>query len=291
MARPSHTITSRPKARSLSEPLLPLFREAAAGTPAPSPESIGRALGPGGGASLDGARATAAERGAAQPSYIRDHRKRLRTRFAEGGARAMPDYELLELILFRAIRRADVKPVAAALMATFGDLGHVLAAPVDRLTEVPGVGEAVALELKVVEATAHRLARARVIDRPVLSGWNALLDYCRTALAHAETESVRCLYLNRQNRLIADEEAGRGTVDHVPVYPREVLRRALALNASALILVHNHPSGDPTPSQADIAMTAQIARGSEALGLVLHDHIVVGKSREVSFRAEGLLGA
>jgi DNA repair protein radc len=223
------------------------------------------------------------------PSYIRDHRDRLRRRFAEGGAAAMPDYELLELVLFRAIPRQDVKPLARRLLEHFGDFNRVLAAAPARLKEVRGVGEAVVSELKIVEAAAQRMARARVIRRPVLSSWDALVDYCHTAMAHRETEEFRVLYLDRKNVLIADEEQGRGTVDHVPVYPREVVKRALELNASALILVHNHPSGDPAPSSADIAMTAQIQAAAEALGLVLHDHLVIGKGRELSFRGEGYL--
>lgn len=223
------------------------------------------------------------------PSYIADHRQRLRARFREGGAQAMPDYELLELVLFRAIPRQDVKPLARRLMDRFGDFNRVLSAPPERLTEVEGVGEAVVTELKIVEAAAHRMARARVIQRSVLSSWDALLDYCHTAMSHRETEQFRVLYLDRKNVLIADEEQARGTVDHVPVYPREVVKRALALNASALILVHNHPSGDPTPSDSDIAMTRQITAAAEAVGIVLHDHLVIGKSREVSFRAEGYL--
>lgn len=224
-----------------------------------------------------------------QPSYLRDHRKRLRDRFLQGGADAVPDYEMLELVLFRAIPRQDVKPLARRLIEAFGDFNRVLSAPNDRLAEISGVGTAVICELRVVAAAAQRLARARVMDRPVMSGWDALLDYCHTAMAHRETEHFRVLYLDRKNTLIADEEQGRGTVDHVPVYPREVVKRALTLNASALILVHNHPSGDPTPSEADIAMTDQIMRAAGALGLVLHDHLVIGKSAEFSFRAEGLL--
>ncbi|WP_097068765.1 RadC family protein [Rhodobacter maris] len=223
------------------------------------------------------------------PSYIADHRKRLRARFMEGGAAAMPDYELLELILFRALPRQDVKPLARRLLDGFGTFGQVLSAPAARLTEVPGVGDAVVQELKIVEAAAQRLARSRVMQRPVLSSWQALIDYCHAAMAHRSTEQFRVLYLDRKNVLIADEEQARGTVDHVPVYPREVVKRALELDASALILVHNHPSGDPTPSSADIAMTGQISKAATALGLVLHDHLVIGKGRELSFRAEGLL--
>jgi DNA repair protein RadC len=223
------------------------------------------------------------------PSYIADHRKRLRTRFMDGGAAAMPDYELLELVLFRAIPRQDVKPLARLLLDTFGDFNRVVTAPASRLMAVKGAGEAVVLELKIIEAAAQRMMRARIMQRPVLTSWDALLDYCHTALAHRETECFRILFLDRKNVLIADEEQARGTVDHVPVYPREVVKRALELNASALILVHNHPSGDPTPSQADLDMTAQIQDAAQVLGLILHDHLIVGKSRELSFRAQGYL--
>ncbi len=223
------------------------------------------------------------------PSYMKDHRIRLRDRFLRGGADAMPDYEMLELVLFRAIPRQDVKPLARLLLDRFGDFNRVLSAPIPRLSEVEGVGPAVITELKIVEAAAHRLARARVMQRPVVSSWDALLDYCHTAMAHRDTEQFRVLFLDRKNVLIADEEQARGTVDHVPVYPREVVKRALELNASALILVHNHPSGDPTPSQSDIAMTRQVESAAQALGLVLHDHLIIGKSRELSFRSEGLL--
>lgn len=223
------------------------------------------------------------------PSYIRDHRSRLRQRFVTGGADAMPDYELLELVLFRALPRQDVKPLAHRLLKEFGDFNRVLSAPATRLAEISGVGEAVIGELKIVEAAARRLARARVINRPVMSSWQALIDYCHTAMAHRETEQFRVLYLDRKNVLIADEEQSRGTVDHVPVYPREVVKRALELNASALILVHNHPSGDPTPSEADLDMTAQVEAAAEALGLILHDHLIVGKSRELSLRGAGYL--
>lgn len=229
------------------------------------------------------------DRGGPHPSYIRDHRKRLRNRFMDGGADAVPDYEMLELLLFRAIPRRDVKPLARQLLDTFGDLNRVLSAPVPRLQEVRGVGEAVIQELKIIEAAAHRMARAKVIDRPIISSWDAVLDYCHTAMSHRETEHFRVLYLDRKNVLIADEEQARGTVDHVPVYPREIVKRALELNASALLLVHNHPSGDPTPSEADISMTNQILLAAEALGLTLHDHLIVGKSTELSFRSSGFL--
>lgn len=228
-------------------------------------------------------------RDTSSPSYLTDHRARLRDRFMQGGAAAMPDYELLELILFRAVPRQDMKPLANRLLQHFGDFNRVISATPQRLQGVPGVGPAVVTELKIVEAAAQRLARARVMNRPVLSGWQALLDYCHTTMSHAETEQFRVLFLDRKNNLIADEEQARGTVDHVPVYPREIMRRALELNASAVILVHNHPSGDPTPSDADISMTHRILQAAESLSICLHDHIIIGKSREISFRAEGLI--
>ncbi len=223
------------------------------------------------------------------PSYIKDHRKRLRERFMAGGSAAMPDYELLELVLFRSIPRQDVKPLARALMDTFGDFNRVLTAPEERLRQIKGVGDTVITDLKILEACAHRMARARVMQRHVISGWDALLDYCHTTMAHRETEQFRVFYLDRKNVLIADEEQAKGTVDHVPVYPREVAKRALELNASALILVHNHPSGDPTPSKSDIDMTNRIQDACTALGLTLHDHLIIGKSTELSFRSEGYL--
>ena len=251
--------------RSFAEAQLPLIEP-----DAPAPDDVG----------LTGPRA---------PSYLRDHRKRLRERFLCGGADAMPDYELLELVLFRAIPRQDVKPLARRLIERFGDFNTVLSAAPARLAETLGVGDAVITELKVVEAAARRLARARVLRRQVVSGWDALIDYCHTVMAHRDTEQFRVLYLDRKNVLIADEAQAEGTIDHVPVYPREVVKRALELNASALILVHNHPSGDPTPSAEDIDMTRQIDAAAGALSLTLHDHIIVGRSRELSFRAEGLL--
>ena len=224
-----------------------------------------------------------------QPSYIRDHRQRLRARFLSGGAQAMPDYELLELVLFRAIPRRDVKPLAHQLIEKFGDFNGVLSAAPDQLAVLPGIGEVVITELKIIEAAAHRLSRAKVLRRQLLSSWDALLNYCHTTMAHRETEQFRVFFLDRKNILIADEEQARGTVDHVPVYPREVVKRALQLNASALILVHNHPSGDPTPSEADIVMTRQIEAAATTMGITLHDHIIIGKSCEISFRSEGHL--
>jgi DNA repair protein RadC len=197
--------------------------------------------------------------------------------------------ESRKIVLFRAIPRRDVKPLAHDLLQRFGGFEAVLSAPVEQLMAIDGVGEAVLCELKVVEAAAHRLGKARLREKQVISSWDALISYCRATMAHRPTEHFRVFFLDRKNVLIADEEQARGTVDHVPVYPREIIKRALFLNASALILVHNHPSGDPTPSAADISMTEQIRAAADTMGIVLHDHVVIGKSAEVSFRAEGYL--
>jgi len=217
------------------------------------------------------------------------HRERLRARFLKGGADAMPDYELLELTLFAALPRRDTKPLAKALLACFGSFAEVIAAPRARLMEVKGVGEGVANHLKIVEAAAHRLAKTSVIGRPALSSWAALLDYCTAAMARSANEEFRVLFLDRKNVLIADEVQNRGTVDHTPVYPREIVKRALELSASAIILVHNHPSGDPTPSKADILMTREIVAAAKALGLAVHDHLVIGRGGHASFKSLGLL--
>jgi DNA repair protein RadC len=225
---------------------------------------------------------------AKKPHYL-GHRDRLRARFKERGADALPDYELLELYLFRTIPRRDLKPLAKALIERFGGFAEVVAAPIERLVEVEGVSEAVAIDLKIVHASAERAARGRVLNRPVISSWNALLDYCRTALADAREEQFRVLFLDKKNRLIADEVLGRGTVDHAPVYPREVVRRALELSATAVILVHNHPSGDPTPSKADIDMTREIVSAAKPLGVAVHDHLVIGKENTASFKSLGLM--
>ena len=217
------------------------------------------------------------------------HRMRLRDRFAKGGADAMPDYELLELTLFAALPRRDTKPLAKALLARFGSFAEVIAAPRPRLLEVKGVGEGVVHHLKIVEAAAQRLAKTRVINRPALSSWTALLDYCTAAMARAQNEEFRVLFLDRKNILVADEVQNRGTVDHTPVYPREIIKRALELSASAIILVHNHPSGDPTPSKADIEMTRAIAAAAKALSIAVHDHLVIGRGGHASFKSLGLL--
>lgn len=217
------------------------------------------------------------------------HRERLRQRFLAGGHAAMPEYELLEILLFNAIPRIDVKPLAKRLIATFGDLAGVVAASEHRLLKVEGCDRRVYLQLRLVSAIAERMSRAQVMGRCAISSWDALLSYCRTAMAFRETEQFRILFLDARNTLIADEEQARGTVNHVPVYPREVAKRALELNATAIILVHNHPSGDPSPSRADVDMTAQIEEACRAIGVTLHDHVVIGRGGAVSFRAEGLI--
>jgi DNA repair protein RadC len=222
------------------------------------------------------------------PHYV-GHRERLRERFFNAGPDAMPDYEVLELALFAAVPRRDVKPLAKALIARFGSFADVIAAPRERLLEVEGASIAVVTQLKIVEAAARRLAKTRVLGRPALASWSALLDYCAAAMARAQKEEFRVLFLDRKNVLIADEVQSTGTVDHTPVYPREIVKRALEHGASAMILVHNHPSGDPTPSKADITMTRDVADAARALGIVVHDHVVVGRSGHVSFKALGLL--
>jgi DNA repair protein RadC len=229
-----------------------------------------------------------AEPDAASPHHL-GHRDRLRVRARRGGLEALPDYELLELFLYRSIRRADIKPLAKALLARFGGLAGVLSAPLGDLRGVPGVGDQVALDLKLMQEAALRLGRETLTKRAVISSWSALLAYVRTALAHEPREQFRVLFLDKKNQLIADEMLGRGTVDHAPVYPREVARRALELSASAVILVHNHPSGDPTPSSADIEMTRQIVQATRALTIAVHDHLVVGRGGTASFKALGLI--
>jgi DNA repair protein RadC len=223
-----------------------------------------------------------------QPHYV-GHRARLRDRFLNGGADALPDYELLEMVLFAAIPRGDVKPLAKDLLKRFGTFAEVIAAPRERLMEVKGAGEAVVAQLKIVEAAALRLSRTSLLGRPALSSWQALLDYCKAAMARSPHEEFRVLFLDRKNALIADEVQTQGTVDHTPVYPREIVKRALEHTASAIILVHNHPSGDPTPSRADIEMTREIAAAAKALHIAVHDHIVVGRGGTASFKALGLL--
>jgi len=227
--------------------------------------------------------------GVEEAPHFHGHRDRLRARFREAGAGALADYELLELVLFRAVPRRDVKPLAKALVDRFGSFAEVVAAPPALLAQVPGVKDAIITELKVIEAAAHRLAKGQVKRRPVLSSWSAVIDYCRTTMAYADRELVRVLFLDKRNQLIADEVLQTGTVDHAPVYPREVVKRALELSASAIILCHNHPSGDPTPSRADIDMTKRIIDVAKPLGIELHDHIIVGKDGHASLRGLKLI--
>jgi DNA repair protein RadC len=224
---------------------------------------------------------------AAKPHFT-GHRERLRDRAIAGGLTALPDYEFLELFLFRSIPKKDVKPLAKQLLARFGSFAGVLGATPEELRTVKGVGDAVALDLKLLHEAALRLGREQVGKRPVISSWSALLAYVKTALAHEAREQFRVLFLDKKNGLIADEVLGRGTVDHAPVYPREVMRRALELGASALILVHNHPSGDPTPSSADVDMTRQVVEAGRSLRISVHDHLVVGRTGVASFKALGL---
>lgn len=223
-----------------------------------------------------------------RPHYL-GHRERLRERALAGGSAALPDYEVLELLLFRAIPRGDVKPLAKQLIARFGSFAGVLGASLAELKTLPGVGDAVALDLKLVHEAALRIGREAVGKRPVISSWSALLAYVKTALAHEAREQFRVLFLDKKNQLIADELMNRGTVDHAPVYPREVMRRALELSASAVILVHNHPSGDPTPSAADVDMTRQVIEAARALRIAVHDHLVVGRDGVASLKALGLM--
>lgn len=278
------------KADAASAPVLP------AGSPSPSPPAPPASADLF--AALDASPAVAGEgpQAALLPAnapsdtdLLAEHRARLRGRFLRAGAESVEDYEMLELILFRAIPRRDVKPIAKRLLKAFGDFNHVISAPPRRLAEITGMGEAAVTELKIVEAAAHRLAQSRVLNRDAIQSWDQLTAYLRQRLAHEDTEQFRVLFLDRRNVLIADEAQARGTVDHVPVYPREVVRRALDLGASALVLVHNHPSGDPTPSRADVDMTRRVMEACRTVSVTLHDHVVVGRGGVASFHALGLL--
>lgn len=217
------------------------------------------------------------------------HRGRMRQKLLAAGPDALLDHELLEMVLFLAIPRQDTKPLAKALIARFGSFAAAIAAPVEELRRVDGVGEAVIAALKTVQGAALRLMRAEVREHPVLNNWQRLTEYLAATLQRERIEQFRVLFLDAKNRLIADEAQARGTVNHTPVYPREVAKRCLELQATAVILVHNHPSGDPTPSRADIEMTAEIKAAVGVLGVVVHDHLIVGNGRHLSFRREGLL--
>lgn len=248
-------------ARSPSWPVAGSFAEGAVPPPSPAPE---------------------------EPHYL-GHRDRLREKFAETGGDALPDYELLELVLFRSIPRRDVKPLAKALIRRFGSFAEVLGAERARLLEVEGIGPGVVTDLKLVEAAGRRLARGEIRERDVLTSWSALSDYLRATMAFAPREEFRILFLDKRNHLIADEVQGRGTVDHTPVYPREVARRALELSATAIILAHNHPSGDPHPSAADVAMTREIVNVLAPLQIAVHDHVIMGRNGHASLKGLKLI--
>jgi DNA repair protein RadC len=223
-----------------------------------------------------------------KPHY-HGHRERLRERFRSAGAGALSDYEMLELVLFRALPRRDVKPLAKDLIAKFGSFAEVMHAPDARLAEVKGVGDEVITEIRLIAASASRIARGELKQRPVLSSGAAVIDYCRAAMAFADKEQFRILFLDKKNQLIADEVQQTGTVDHTPVYPREIVKRALEVSATAIILVHNHPSGDPSPSQADIQMTKQIIDIAKPLGIAIHDHIIVGRNGHATLKGLRLI--
>lgn len=222
-------------------------------------------------------------------AHTSGHRDRLRSRFRQVGGEALADYELLELLLYRSIPRRDTKPISKDLIKRFGSFSQVLAAPIERLCEIDGVGSQVALDLKAIFASAQRLSKEQIKERHVLQSWSSVITYCRAAMAFSEREEFRILFLDKKNGLITDELQQHGTVDHTPVYIREVLKRALEVGATALILVHNHPSGDPTPSRADIQMTKQLCDAARPLNILIHDHIIVGRDGHISFRGLDLM--
>lgn len=221
--------------------------------------------------------------------HYKGHRDRLRQRFLNGGPEALADYELLELLLFMAIPRKDVKPLAKALIREFKDFKGVINAPQEKLASFDGLSENSAITIKYVQAAAHRLIKQEVMHKPVLNSWTRLIEYCTATMAHEQRELFRILFLNKKNELIADEVQGSGTIDHTPVYVREVAKRSLEIGATALILVHNHPSGDPTPSRDDVDMTAAIIEALEPLGVIVHDHVIIAKGGHLSFRTKGLI--
>lgn len=221
--------------------------------------------------------------------HFHDHRERLRDKFARRGADAFDDYELLELILFQALPRIDTKPIAKTLLAEFGSLAEVVAAPVEKLTAIKGIGPSAAQHLKVLQQVSIRIGQSSVLNQPILSSWNALLDYCRAAMQFEGREQFRVLFLDKKNRLLADEILGQGTVDRAPVYPREIVRRTLSHDATAIILVHNHPSGDPSPSRQDIELTNTIIDTVKTINVVVHDHLIIGREDVASFKMLGLM--
>lgn len=224
-----------------------------------------------------------------QKPHYSGHRQRLRERFIVGGADAMQDYELLELLLFMAVPRRDVKPMAKDLLCQFGSLPELMSAPHSAISQVNGISENTATAIKTVFAISARMMKQELMQKPVLNNWTRLMDYCHMTMAHETKEHFRILFLNKKNTLIADEVQGSGTVDHTPAYPREIMKRALELGATALILMHNHPSGDSTPSQADIDMTNMIIDSAKPFDITIHDHIVIARGGHTSFRNEGLI--
>uniref|UniRef100_A0A2A4Z163 MPN domain-containing protein n=1 Tax=OCS116 cluster bacterium TaxID=2030921 RepID=A0A2A4Z163_9PROT len=223
-----------------------------------------------------------------KPHYL-GHRDRLKTKFQTNGAAALADYELLELYLFRSIPRRDTKPIAKDLIAKFGNFSAVVSADYNRLIEVKGVGDAVAKDIMLINAASLRMMQNDLTDKPILSSWSALVQYCQAAMAYNSIEEFRIIFLNKHNRIIVDEVQQQGTIDHTPVYPREVIKRALELAASAIVLVHNHPSGDPTPSPGDIKMTEQIIEAGKPIGVAVHDHLIISKDGHASFKQLGLI--
>lgn len=221
--------------------------------------------------------------------HFHGHRDRLRQRFLENGPEALQDYELLELILFMAIPQKDVKPIAKDLLKRFGGLPEVMNAPVEELTRIDGIKENTATALKAITALSHRATKNELMKKPVLNSWTRLMDYCVSTMAHEQKEHFRIFFLNKKNEMIADEIQNSGTVDHTPAYPREIMKRALEVGATALILVHNHPSGDPKPSQADIDLTRTIIKAAAPFNIAIHDHIVVSRNGYSSLRNLGLM--
>lgn len=231
---------------------------------------------------------TNAKKKSALPHHT-GHRQRLRERFVFAGEAALQDYELLELLLFSAIPRRDVKPLAKDLLAKFGSLAEIMAAPHSALTQMDGISENTATAIKTVSAIAHRMIKQELMQKPILNNWTRLMDYCHMTMAHEKKEHFRILFLNKKNELIADEIQGSGTVDHTPAYPREIIKRALEHGATALILMHNHPSGDPKPSNADIEMTNLIIDAAKPFDITIHDHVIIARNGHLSFRNEGLI--
>lgn len=221
--------------------------------------------------------------------HFTGHRDRLRQRFLDAGPSAIPDYELLELLLFRILPRRDTKPIAKAMMARFGSFSEALTAPPKLLEEIEGLGPSAVTDLKIILAAAQRFGRDELPDRPILGSWSTVIEYCHRQMAFEAKEQFRILFLDKKNRLIADEVQQVGTVDHTPVYPREVIKRSLELSATALILLHNHPSGDPAPSSADVQMTKAIADVARPLGITVHDHIIIGRNGHASLRGLKLM--